>query len=739
MKPRTAVAFLTFLIGASVWPQLFANDLPSVTAVRVDEAQTDHLEIDGLLNEEVWSLAQVATGLRQQEPDEGAPATEKTEVRILFDSHTLYLGVTAYDRNPDKIIARILQRDKIMGRTFDGRPRFAGDDAIAILFDPFHDHRNAVIFATNPNGAEFEALLSEEGQEFNIDWRAVWKVAAKRTPDGWSAEFAIPFRTLRYPAQAEGEPWGFNIYRVIRHKNEEVLWSAWSRDNEGFARVSRAGHLYGMVDLPRPGMNLELKPFALAGMTRELSGEVPSQFYNNSRADAGLDLKWEVRPGLVLDATLNTDFAQVEVDDEQVNLTRFQLFFPEKRDFFLENSGIFEFGYRGRFEPPPFLLFFSRRIGIASGNEVPVIGGIRLSGRTGRQTIGVLNMVTDRLETGELSVPRTNFAVVRVKRDIGRSNYLGVMLTDRRAGDSWNTTAGIDWSFWPGRRLNVQGFVARTATAGEGGDDYAYRLGMDYRSDHFTLGVQHLTIGPNARAEMGFITRTDIRRTNVSLRLIPRPPVLDLRMIRFFANGLYQTRLDSEPQDWNVTIGMRPEWNSGDSFVLFYDRTFTRLDNPFYLSGVLIPAGDYYDWQLGVFLNSSRNRSLVFNSRNRFRSFYGGRLTTLNAGLQLSVNANLSLNVSYTRNDVDLPNGAFKADIASLRFSYAFSTQFFTNALLQYNSLDNRVSANVRLNYIHRPGSDLFVVFTEERGSEASVWDLDNRALVVKLTYLYRF
>ncbi|MFQ5691122.1 MAG: DUF5916 domain-containing protein, partial [Gemmatimonadota bacterium] len=383
-----------------------ASGLPSVRARRLSADTTERIRLDGLLSESVWWTAPVATGLRQREPDEGAPATEETEVRIVYDGHALYVGVRARDREPERVIARILQRNRLMRQRFG--LRFSGDDGIALLFDPFHDHRNAVVFATNPNGAKFDALVTDEGREVNTDWRGVWRVAAARTSDGWSAEFEIPFRTFRFPSASEDEPWGFNIFRMIRRKNEEVLWSAWSRNNEGFTRVSKAGHLEGLTNLPRSSLNLEMKPFLVSGATQELTptaagegselaspgGGAAGDRTMDGQLDLGLDLKYEIKPGLVLDATVNPDFAQIEVDDEQVNLTRFSLFFPEKRDFFLENAGIFEFGQRGFSEPPPFLLFFSRRIGIFDGAEIPLLGGTRLTGRVGKQTVGFLDAVT---------------------------------------------------------------------------------------------------------------------------------------------------------------------------------------------------------------------------------------------------------------------------------------------------------------------------------------------------------
>ena len=407
MRTIFPVGAMSIALSIAVRPALAQEGgVPEVRAVRIADSIT--IRLDGELNESVWQTAPIGTGFRQQEPFEGEPATERTDVRILFNGSTLYIGILAHDRDPSGIIARILQRDRIMASNFQGQPQFAGDDAVAILFDPFHDHRNATIFATNPNGAEFDALLTDEGREFNIDWRGVWDVRSAITDEGWSTEFAIPFRTLRFPSGDQGEPWGFNIYRVIRRKNEEVLWSAWSRDNEGFQRVSRAGHIEGMVDLPAPGANADIKPYFLGGGISEQVSDTVRE--SDPQLKAGGDLKVEVTRGLVLDVTVNTDFAQVEVDDEQVNLTRFSLFFPEKRDFFLENSGIFEFGNRGFFEAPPFLLFFSRRIGISDDGVVPMIGGLRFTGRTGKQTVGLLNVVTNSTS----DVPTTNWAVALI-------------------------------------------------------------------------------------------------------------------------------------------------------------------------------------------------------------------------------------------------------------------------------------------------------------------------------------
>ncbi len=704
-------------------------------ALRLNTDSPQKIVVDGLLTEKVWQQAQPASGFRQREPLAGEAATERTEVRILYNDEMLYVGVLAMDSEPDKVIARILQRDKLMFKNFDGTPLFAGDDAVAILFDPFHDQKNGVVFATNPNGAEFDALLTDEGSEFNIDWRAVWEVSAKRIPEGWSAEFAIPFRSLRYPDGDNNAPWGFNVYRTIRRKNEEVLWTSWSRDNAGFKRVSRAGHIHGMTNLPRSRVNLEVKPFALTGLVREMNDN--DILESGHKLSSGFDAKWEVRPGLMLDLTYNTDFAQVEADDEQVNLTRFSLFFPEKRDFFLENAGIFDFGSRSIGEAPPFQLFFSRRIGISEDGEIPVIGGARLTGRVGKQTVGFLNIVTE--ET--LDEPVANFAVARIKRDIGRNNYIGAMVTDKRSDLAANTGLGLDASFWLSNALNVQGFFVRTQTdtSGTGIGDQAFRVGLSYQTDRFGIRAQHYTIGPDVRAEMGFVTREDIRRTGGFSRLSFRPGRFGVRVVNLFFGGNYFTDLRGEVQDWDVGPGFIMDWNSGESLGAFFSRSFTRLDEAFDPDDdITVPVGDYDYGQIFWFGGSSNNRPWQLDLSGTYQGYFGGTLLSVNTGLNLAFNSRLATGVQYSHNHVEVPAGMFNADVSSLRLSYSFSTRLFANALLQYNSLSNTLSANVRLNYIHRPGSDLFIVFNEEDISEQGNWVLENRGMVAKLTWLKR-
>ncbi len=746
------------------------------------------VRVDGRLAEAAWEQASAATDFRQREPDEGDPATEGTEVRVAYGTDALYVAIRARDSRAEEVIARTLERDRIMRDTPFGSLRFRGDDAVAILFDTFHDHRNGIVFATNPNGAQFDALVTDQGQQINVEWRAVWEVEAHRTEGGWTAEFRIPFRTLRYPSGdlATGRhTWGFNVSRMIRRKNEQALWSSWSRDGGGFLKVSRAGELTGLRDLPRSGLNLEVQPYVLSGVEEQRTAAgTPTDM----RLKVGGSAKYELRPGLVLDLTANPDFAQVEVDREQVNLTRFSLFFPEKRDFFLENAGIFDFGLRGfGNSPPPFLLFFSRRIGFHEGQTVPLMAGARLSGRIGDQTVGFLDAVTDE----EAGLPRSNHGVLRVKRDVGEDGYVGAMATDLRRGlgsdpgggrdttsasaAADNTTGGIDWSLWTGDRMNWRGFLAGTTTGGEGGDGLAYRLAGEYNSDFWRIRTGHLFVGPETNADMGFVRRRDIRKSDGFFMIRPRPDALGLRVVHTGISGEHVTGEDWGVKDWEVGPFISPEWDSGEDIRLTYDRTFTRLEEPFELADqVTVPAGEYDMWQVTTRVETSSNRPVWGNVRFQYRSFYGGTLVSTGGELNLEAGAHVGLQGRYRHNDVDTPWGDFESDVVSLNLRWAASTQLTGNVRFQYNSLDERINTKARVRLIHQPGSDLYLVVSEQRGPSfvetagagvrrdgssgglpdrlrpgiratshapgagGDLWDVRTRNAVVKLTYLLR-
>jgi len=441
---------------------------------------------------------------------------------------------------------------------------------------------------------------------------------------------------------------------MIRRKNEKVLWQAWSRDIGGFHRVSQAGSLVGIRGLPATGRNLEVKPYLLSGVEQKRNDEGALRGFSESAM--GLDLKTEVRPGLVLDVTLNTDFAQVEVDDEQVNLTRFSLFFPEKRDFFLENSGIFDFGFGGNpFEPPQFQMFFSRRIGIEEDEDevVPLLGGARLTGRVGGQTVGFLSVVTDEVKG---LVPREVFSVARVKRDVGANNYVGLMATDRRSSEGQNTVVGADGSFYLTPSLNVQGWMAQTFTQGEGGDDLAYGVYGSYSTDLWEVMTRYVVVGPETEAQNGYVQRTDVRRTDVFLGRSIRPQKLNIRKVSFFLGGNLFTGMDGTMQDWSGGPIVLTEFESGDQLTLFFQPGESRPDEEFDLADTLfVPPGTYDATIAMVMFGTSPSRPVVLDGNLRTGNFYGGTITSVGGTLSLAPSPQVALGLGLNQNPSQSP------------------------------------------------------------------------------------
>ena len=484
----------------------------SVQATRVEGAP----EVDGRLDEEIWARAEVASGLRQREPDEGEPASEDTEVRVLFTESALYIGVELHDREPDAIVARTFDRDALASFGFGGGMEGAPDDAFAFILDTYHDHRNAYLFMTNALGNQTDALIENEGAGINVDWDGVWDVAARRTDTGWTAEFEIPFWTLKFPD--DPRTWGFNFSRVIKRRTEDALWASYGRDNGGLFKIARAGELGGLVELDRPA-DFQIKPYALAEGRRNDPDE--EGLDEGLDGKLGGDAKWGLDENWTLDLTVNTDFAQVEADVEQINLTRFSLFFPEKRDFFLENAGIFEFGSRGFGGPPALLLFFSRRIGISdAGDEVQLLGGGRLTGRAGPWSVGVLDVVTAE-DAGE---PRTNWSVARVRRNVGRRAQWGAIVTAMTpAGGETAGSVGADFSWRPTNELEISGYAAGNEGPEPAAEQYASRLAFDYTGDFWGWLVEGEGIGRGMLPPTGFVRRPGTFRTFGTLRERPRP------------------------------------------------------------------------------------------------------------------------------------------------------------------------------------------------------------------------
>ena len=702
--------------------------LPPAERYRVEPTRiATRPRLDGVLDEEAWLTAAVIDDFIQQEPAEGDPATERTVVRMMYDEQSVYIGVEAYDSEAGGVIATEMRRDSA---------RMLDEDNFQIIFDTFRDSRSGYMFVTNPLGAKLEQQISEEGEggrrgnssNINRDWDGVWHVASRQTDEGWVSEIAIPLVTLRFPA-ADGQVWGVNLMRNIRRKNEQVFWAPIPKAYS-LTRVSLAGTLSGLGQVSR-GMDLRITPYALVGGRQD---RVAADLDGSGINDVGLDVKYGVTSGLNLDLTLNTDFAQVEVDEQQVNLTRFPLFFPEKRDFFLENAGMFnvknEGGTRRMID-----LFFTRRIGLSGGQPVPIIGGARLTGKVDRHNIAVMNIQTREA----LGTPGDNVFVGRYSRDIlARSRVGGIVVNKEAVGDAhYNRTFAADTSLALHQFFTLTGFIAKTETPGVSGGDAAGRINALWLSPSSRMYAEYTDIQDNFNAEVGFVPRVGIRRSKVHGEWNPRPGKWGIRSMSPMLNIDYTTDQHNRLLSRRVHHMIGFQLEDGSRLTLIYNKDFEQLDVPFQIrSGVTIPAGTYRFDVPSVSYNSNPSRRLYGQLRYSPQTFFDGTRNDYSGTVGLRASSRIATEATFSRSDVDLPGGAFTADLASLRFDYALSPEMTLRTLTQYNSTTDAVSTSVRFNWIYFPGSDLYIAYDELRSDLPGVPWLQNRQLAVKMTYL---
>jgi len=711
----------------------------SLEALVIDEPVT----LDGHLDEPFWHRAEVATGFVQRNPDTGQPTTERTEVRIARDRNSIYIAVMAYDSDPDTIVAKEMQRDG--SRSFGGfrgaSGAYGNDDSVIIVLDTFLDRRNGFYFETNPNGARADALIEDENNP-RFEWDGVWNAAATRTPEGWSAELAIPLSTLRF--NADNDTWGLNIRRLIRRNNEEAFWAPVGRD-ANLPRLSLAGELTGMGGI-EPGINLRAKPFGTA-----TSGdfEAPSA-RSEQEYSGGLDLlRWGISNSMTLDLTANTDFAQVEADDERINLTRFSLFFPEKREFFLENGGIFDFGPTqggGGMRGPLLRMFFSRRIGLEENEVIPIQAGVRLTGRAGGWNFGLLDVQTRPVsglgEDGDIDVPSTNWGVGRIKRNVGQRSTIGAIFTNKQISeDEWNRVAGIDADINVSRTVNFNGFFAASRDKELGSDevtDWSAGGGFNYRGRIWRARASFTEIRDDFRPAMGFLLRDGIRRYDYNVDFEPRPANnLGVRNLTFSQRTQVVTLSDGTVETVDSTLRFFGfDTRAGDRVAFFGSYNFERLFEEFEIQdGIIIPAGDYNFVDVGLFLRTDGSRPVSFFGFYTTGSFFDGNRFMGNSTLSLRLSRLLSAETTWSYNDVDLPTGSFKASVVRERIKLAFSPNLFWNTLVQYNNTTDLLTLNSRLNWIYRPGADVFLVYNQDWGTGTAIRP-KNRAIILKFTYL---
>ena len=723
------------LFATSVGAQSGVKGRPSVAALELDEPIT----VDGRLDEPAWRAAARATGFIQREPREGMPATERTEFSIAYTESTLFVALWAFDASPEKVIAKEMERDA----------RLWADDSVIFAFDTFLDGRNAFAFATNPNGVRHDALVTDEGRDVNREWDGVWATASRRTAEGWVAEIAIPFSTLRFDPSLDR--WGLNVQRLIRHKNEEVHWAPLPREVGGFSssavyRMSLAGELTGLDGL-RPSRSLDVKPYLLAS-----AAQGPRAEGTDTTADGGLDVKWGVTRTLTLDLTYNTDFAEVEVDDLRVNLTRFSLFFPEKRDFFLENAGIFEFGavQRAPWEPALMKGFFSRRIGLDGGETVPLEAGARLTGRVGAWNVGVLGVGTDGVGFDDRSVPRTGFRVGRVKRNLGARSSIGAIYTQKDPqGGGTESLFGVDFDFKPTQHFELNGFWSQSDKPGVRGDDpsvrgdnVSYGAGFQYQGSTLTTALDLVEVEKNFDPAVGFLPREDFRL--VTPRFLWQPRIERHGIRSWMVEGVQRRferssdgRLESE-RIYLAPLGMNFE--SQDFWQIGYSRNKEQLFAPFEIyPGVVIPPGLYEFDGGSAFFSTSGSRPVGYNGSWNWGDFYDGEWLSMSNSLHLRLSRFVSARTSWLHNDVELPQGDFTIDLWSQGVDLAFTPDLRLNMIAQYNEASGDLGVNVRFHWIYKPGADIFLVYNENwTAPSLSDRSSEGRQLILKVTYLWQ-
>ena len=699
-------------------------------AARVDTPP----KLDGSLNDPLWLTAKAITDFRQREPNEGDPATERTEVRVLYSRRSVYFGITCFESEGHHVIASELRRD--VSQDFD--------DSFEIVIDSRHDRRNAYVFEINPLGTQRDGLITEEqgggDRDFDPGWDGVWVSAARRTQFGWTATVEIPFSTLNFISSRD-VVWGLNFKRFIRWKNEEDLWSGWRRAF-GVTKVSQAGVLQGINDIGS-GRLLIIKPYVLGGFrhlppTAAGSGLEPGTSIQHT---GGVDAKIGIRSNLVANLTANTDFADADVDIVQFNLTPYKLFFPEKRQFFLENAGIFAFPMGGESD----LLFFSRQIGIdpITGQEVPVNGGGKLAGKLGGFDLGLMDIST----RSEGPNPEANYAVARLKRSLFGESYVGGMYVDKRSGnptDSYNQTGGLDARFVVHKDLVLTGFGVLTRSPGLSGGQNDVGGSASYRTDFLDFVAERRRIGQNFNPEVGFIERNNCMCDFADLTLKPRPKLKGIRELQFEGFIAHDPDLSGvlQTQEWQGTF--RANFNNGaytDDDI--YDVTAQRITTPFNIyKNVVIPIGMYRWARHQLTYGSRQDRKFTWRLFERFGTYYDGHLNEARVRSSYRASEHLSLDFSQQWNRFRLPQGNFSVVFGSIQTNYAFNRFLFLSTVLQMDTANTQAaSANIRLRWNYQPDSDLYVIYTAGQRfaslAAANPLQLMEHRFAVKFTYSF--
>ena len=714
--------------GQSTLPATITDaERRQATAVRVDET----IRLDGRLDEAVWRGSSESRFI-QAEPREGQPATEETEVWVVYDESNLYVAARLHDSGEPTV--NEIRKD--FGDT--------NQDVFQVILDTFRDRRNGYVFQTNPEGARGDRQVANEGREINRSWDAVWRVETERIEGGWTLEMEIPFRALRFdPAN---DRWGINFGRLLRRNNESSYWAPIPRAYT-FNRLSLAGDLNGLPNAAG-GRDLRVKPFALGGSVRETGG---SNF--SRQTEVGVDVKYRLTEGLTLDVTANPDFAQVEVDEQRVNLTQFSLFFQEKREFFQENSGLFYVGDAARNtrttltprRDEDLLLFFSRRIGISDDRRaVPIDGGVRITGQAAGLVVGGMWM-----RTGEVGgSPGNDYGVLRLRKNVLEGSDIGAIVMVRDAvGDetSYNRVYGGDaFIRFPGE-IDWSSYIVGSDSPAFDDGQYAWRTSLHREGNFHHIKFGAMELGEGFTNDLGFFRRTGVRKYFIEWGVRPRPESLrtfGVREIHPHITWNFYEDLEGRIVAKRLHSGVTFFMESGGSVQVQMDRSTERIEEPFKIDGRIdpIPAGRH-DWDAYT-LTASTNSSRTLSANGRFTvgDLWTGDQTSISGGLTLrpSYRFRASLNVSHTSADLRQPDASFTRTFWTSRTNYSFNKNMFVDALVQFDPATNLLNSNLRFNLIHSPLSDLFVVWNEQR-FETGEGIRPGRSLTVKLTQMVAF
>ncbi len=677
------------------------------------------IRLDGILDEEAWKTVEPVTDFTQRELTEGAPATEQTELRIMHDRNNLYIGVICYDREPDKIINKELLWDSML----------SGDDYITFILDTYNDKRTGYYFSVNPNGATYDGTFETGDTHANVNWDGIWDTHARITDTGWSCEIVMPFKTLKFPA-TDTQTWGFNFRRKIRRKNEWVLWKAWKR-NEGIMMLSKTGTLTINREIDN-GLQLDTKPYLLTGVNKEVNKDPENTF------KYGLDLRYGLTSNTTIDITTKTDFAQIESDQDVINLTRYSLRYPEKREFFLENSELFSFS-QGMTN-----LFYTRRIGISKDRQaIPILAGAKLAQKSGSFNMGIMSMQTE--ESG--NTPSTNYSVIRVKKDMWEQSHIGFIGTSILDADGHdNQVIGADFvyrtnSFLGDRNFEVQSYLTGSFTDGKAHESMAGRIYVHYPDDLMDTFFVYHALGSGFNPELGFISGKDpgVQQYMFVYDFTPRTAIPGIKKFEFqplFFN--YYT--DTKNKLISRTVKFSPFGiltDADDRFSINIENAFDLVDEAYgSLYGSTIPLGGHEWWEYSASLRSSSARPVSFSVTSSVGEFYNGDRENYNTSFTLRPSMRYQISGNMRYNNMKFDNLKMITREYGGRLILNFTSRMSANTFVQYNNESQNVNVNFRFHYIPKIGSDIYIVYNHLMDEDDRFRTLQNAGMLkINITY----